>query len=289
MAGFTCVDDIIAAISANAKGQSLWWNKIAPPAASGGAFSSWYIAGFPSAGTFGTALTARTVTSASAGAWAYTNPAGGEQMHLLHLVAGGGWSTTQGIWMLIDRLLEAPFDGTVTSGTFNSGTPIAIPARDMNGTANGDGVMMFLENAANTTTTARNLTVTYTNQGGTGGHSTGAQAMGALGQHRIFGLESTVNGFFLPLASGDTGVRKIESYTLSGSMTSTQLNIVLCRPIAIISNMIAYTMGEDDLVLATPSIPRIYDSSALQWLFIETSSWQTSFASPFAHLFMASK
>lgn len=266
MAGFTTYDSIINALSVNGKGQRPFYQKNSVTAAAGTFASLWNIAGIPAAGTFGTAKTARTRDNTSTGAIPFTNAAGGNTMHLLS--AGIGSTVAAGVFVLVDRLIEGPFDGTVTgANNYNAGTPITIPSRDINGAALGDGCMMFVENVANTNTTTPNLTVTYTNQAGTAAQSTGALALTAVGQHRF-----PTSTLFLPLATGDTGVRKLESYTLSATATSAQLNIVICRPLLFVPCMTAGGYTERDTVLQMANLPRLYDGSCLQWILLAAAT-----------------
>lgn len=170
--------------------------------------------------------------------------------------------------MLYDRVAEYPINGTVTSGTF--GTQPAL-TRDANGSSPGAGVFMFVENVGATANTVQNLTVTYTNSGGTGSRSTGAQALvvGAISTNRII---NPTNQWWFPLQAGDVGVRSLQSYTLGASAVSTTINIVLARPINYLPIMVSGAAIERDCVLQLPSVDRIYDNSALSFAFIAAAT-----------------
>lgn len=263
---FTSYDQIINALSVNRKGQYPIYDKLS--AAFGTTVgdllwaSLWNAQGTPSSGQFGTALTARQVDNTFVGAIPFTNPASGATMHLLNV---GVMSTTNvGMLLLVDRLLEAPFDGTATAGVFNSGVPLVIPSRDINGSASGEGLFMFVENVDGTTSsTAPKIKVIYTNSLGATGHTTGDQGcFPSCNQHRIL----TSGGIWLPLQTGDTGVQAISGYALTASLTSTRLNIVICRPIAYIPCNIANAYFDRDTVLQIPNLPRLYNGTALQFL-----------------------
>src|SRR6266511_2751001 len=132
--GFTTYDSIISALSGGF-GRHPSYQKISITTVANAYFSLWNIAGIPAAGAFGTALTARVIDNTFAAAMPFTDPTGGRTAHLLG--AGIRSTVAAGVLVLVDRLLEAPFDGTATSGTFNSGSPLAIPSRDANGAALG--------------------------------------------------------------------------------------------------------------------------------------------------------
>jgi hypothetical protein len=107
------------------------------------------------------------------------------------------------------------------------------------------------------------VTVTYTNQDGTTGRSTGSFAPG---------LAPTLGRCFqLPLAAGDTGVQKIESVVSTVASVGT-FNINVLRPLWSNRITIANGMGIDD-VLKTDAI-QIFDTSAL-YLMVQADSTST--------------
>jgi hypothetical protein len=80
-------------------------------------------------------------------------------------------------------------------------------------------------------------------------------------------------GPFLPLATGDTGVRSIQTWqqTVAGGTASTFNNVVLCKPIITIPITTQFVLGERDLLNQFPSLPMIQESAAtsgacLAWL-----------------------
>ncbi len=255
MAGFTSYDQIINAITVNGKGERITFQKNSITTVAGGKHCFSYAAGIPAAQTFGTALTATAVTAATNGAMPFTNATSPATKHML--TCGLATTAAAGTFMIYDLLARYPFNGTTTSGTFTS---VTLPARDINGTTNGAGVMAMVVNANSTTTAAVNLTLTYTNSGGTTARSTGATAMVASIQHRVV---HDTSGFFMPLAAGDVGIRTIQSYTLSATATSTQLEVQLVRPLAFLPVLLAGSYTERSLVTETPALPIMYDGTAI--------------------------
>lgn len=256
MAGFASYNDIINALSVNGQGQERFWSKPGITTVAAGIYDyAMQTTGIPGPGyVVGTALTGRAILSTTAGMPAFANPTGPAQEHLL--LVGAGSTVSLGVLMLYDRLIEYPFNGTVTSGTFTQ--PGTFPPRDAAGTVNGAGVLMFVENTNATASTTPTLNITYTNQAGTTGRTTGAIALIGAAQHRL-----AQNQLWWPLAAGDSGVRSVQSYALSATATSTLLNIVLCRPLAFIPVPSGNTWVERDLVLQVASMPRLFDNTAL--------------------------
>ena len=261
MAGFASYDQIITSLTTNAKGEVGTLNKTSITTVAGGKYALSYVTGNPTAFTFGTALTATTVTQATTGAiLPFTNATAPATKHLLS--AGAGSTVAVGTILVYDLLARYPLNGTVTSGSF---TTVTLPARDNTGATSGVGIQAMVINANATATTAVNLTLTYTNSAGTAARSTGAQAIIASAQHRVV---HDTQGFFMPLQAGDVGIRQVDSYTLSATATSTQLEIQLIRPLAYIPVLVAGGYTERDLVLNTPKLPRLYDGTALQFALI---------------------
>jgi hypothetical protein len=263
MPGFSSYDQIITALTGG-KSQWLTYNKSSITTVANAVYSLWGAGGQPAAGVFGTALTGRTIDKTTTGAISYNNPTSPATMHAISM--GGGSTVALGSLLLYDRLAEYPINGSVTSGTFS--TQPALPARDANGATNGEGVLMFAENdITGATSAAVNLTVTYTNSGGTASRSTGAQAIVAGAVGRV--LRDQI---WVPLQSGDTGVRTIQSYTLSATATSTKISIVLARPLCWLPIMTANAFVERDLVLQMANLPRIYDGTAFGLLLMTNTT-----------------
>lgn len=260
MPGFTTYDSIVNALSVNGKGQYLQYQKNSFTTVAGQIYDYWLAGGNPTNGAFGTALTGTIPTSATTGALSFSNAAGSAYMHLLS--CSGVSTVAVGTLLLYDRVAEYPFNGTVTSGTF--GTQPAL-TRDAAGGSAGAGVLMFVENVGATANTAQTLNVTYTNSAGTASQTTGAQTLtvGAISTNRVV---NPTNQWWFPLASGDKGVRSIQSYVLGASATSTTMNIVLARPLLILPVLGANAAIERDTILQIASLPRIYDNTAFSFL-----------------------
>lgn len=119
----------------------------------------------------------------------------------------------------------------VTTTTAQAITTPTLPARDDNGTTNGEGCMIGLIWTAASTNAAgiTNSTVTYTNSAGTGSRT--ATLLGVAGdQIPPTPVIGTVVWF--QLAAGDTGVKSIESITLGTSLVTGSVSLIIARPLA---------------------------------------------------------
>jgi len=128
----------------------------------------------------------------------------------------------------------------------------------------------------------------YTNTAGTTGRSfAGSPVMNAAADAyaaRILhsGNASGRYGAFLPRASGDLGIARINSFTWSGGTAYTGTGIVaLCiaRPLLDIALPVSGMWSERDLVNQLPSLPQVKDGACLVWLLFGTGA--TTNLSPF--------
>lgn len=183
-----------------------------------------------------------------------------------HLARFSGVSSAQGgILMLCDRLWHnnALSVTTTTAQTVNSA---AWPARDKNASTNGVGVYIGLEISAATGAGAATPTISYTND---------ANASGKTGSMQVTYAASSITGTFYPftLAAGDTGVRSIQSVTLSVSMTSGSISLVAYRPLAQIELPAAGIPNAVDAL--TSGMPRLYDNTVPFLLYIPQTTSTT--------------
>lgn len=144
---------------------------------------------------------------------------------------------------------------TTTGQTVNSGT---LPARDANGTTNGEGCVIGLLFTAAATNAAviNNATVTYTNSAGTGSRTaTLANLVGA----QIPATPAIGTIVWFQLAAGDTGVRSIQTLTLGTSLATGSVSLLIARPLATYSSPIA-NIGAGPARPMDPGI-RIYNGT----------------------------
>lgn len=210
----TTQDGLVAAM---ASGQGILFNKTARGSLTSlGWHSTFDLTGNPGAGTLAGSSTAAGVvpTDATAG----TPPINAFSGANTGYISGIDFGNTVACRLrLCDMLFKAgayAFNANVTLASQPS-YAARVPGTDYKGTE------IWLE-AVTGFTGNLTITVTYTNQDGTTGRSTGAVALGFAPV-----LSRMVQ---LPLAAGDTGVQKIESVVASVSTVGT-FNILVLRPL----------------------------------------------------------
>lgn len=82
-------------------------------------------------------------------------------------------------------------------------------------------------------------------------------------------------GPFLPLASGSTGISRVNSFTWSAGTAYTGAGVValaIVKPLADISVPVSGMWSERDLVNQLPSLPKIDDGACLGWMLFGTGA-----------------
>lgn len=233
---------------------------VTPTLVAGKPQSLWGLGGNPGAGSFDTTLNGVTLSSTSAmvnGQLYHTNPGSGNA-YLAGLTA---MATQAGMLLLCDRLWH---NGgfTITSTGSQSITSPTWPARDIAGSTNGDGVYLGLEVSAACGAAAPTITVGYTNQAGTGSRTA---------TNSFATANSPAAGSFFPIGqqAGDTGVRSVQSLTLSVSWVSGTINLVAYRVLAAIPLL---ALIPNDLDPITSRFPRLYDGVVPFLIFVPNTT-----------------
>ena len=147
----------------------------------------------------------------------------------------------------------------VTTTTAQNITMPTLPARDMNGSTNGEGwnAALYALTALGNAAAVANTTISYTDQDGNAG-ATGTFS-GVVGWQAP---ATPVIGTWMPfqLAAGDRGIRSIQSITLGTTYTSGTMSLVLYRVLATIP--ISQANVSSTINFAGPGI-RIYPNSCI--------------------------
>jgi len=176
-----------------------------------------------------------------------------------------------------------PITGADVTGTGSrtvTMTPISNTGANVDRYAFGQGLRMFFSTEVAPTAGGPNLTsLTYTNSAGTTGRTLGVTvgfaATPVTGQVPHSGNAATRYGPFLPLAVGDTGIRDIEAFTLSGGTAYTgagQLVLHLVKPLWQIPIPANGILTERDFVNQLPSLPRIRDGANIRYMLFQTGA-----------------
>jgi hypothetical protein len=225
--------------------------------------SLWGIAGNPSAGTFDNTLNGVTLSTQQNGQIDFDNPSSGNT-YLARLQAA---ATQPGVLMLCDRLWH---NGgyTITSTSAQASTTPTWPARDAFGATNGDGVLLGLEVSTTTGSGTPTITVAYTDSTGAAGTATNTTNT----------VASSPLGSFYPigLAAGDTGVRSVQSLTLSATWTSgsNAIHLVAYRPLVSLELTGAFVPNAVDAI--TAGFPRIHNGSVPFLIFMPNTTTSTN-------------
>lgn len=162
--------------------------------------------------------------SSDAGCITFPDPASGS-MYLTGLTANAG---VTGQLSLID-LMWCNSGISVTTTTNQAITPASLPARDLNGSTNGEGVQMGLLVTTATTNAGAvtNCTATYTDSDGNASNTATMASFPA----------TCAIGSLIPfqLAAGDRGVRSCQGVTLGTSLVTGAVSLVLYRELAKVS------------------------------------------------------
>lgn len=159
-------------------------------------------------------------------------------------------STTIGTTFVYDRVWSCSgFSGTVTTAQAVTNFP-TLTRPD----ANGLGLEIWIECYTATGATSANITVQYTNQDGVAGRNTVSVAhITSMPANRMYQV---------PLQAGDTGVRSIQSVTLSGTTgTAGNFGVTLMRRETVVPTIVANAAMVMDF--ASIGMPKIDNGSAI--------------------------
>ena len=289
--GFTSQDDLVNQITTNGKYGRIDYNKTTAVAGVAGTWTDLGTAtgSIPASTYAGTSLTfVATDDTWSEGAVFHGGNVATATKHFLNAAAsvfaaaGAPW-----VIMCVDQVGYIPITGTDVTGTglrTVTMTPISNTGATVDRYANGVGLRAYFSTEVAPTAGGPNLTTfTYTNQAGTTGRTIGVTvgfaATPVTGQVPHSGNAATRYAPFLPLAVGDTGIRDIESFTLSGGTAYTgtgQLVLHLVYPLWQIPIPANGILTERDFVNQLPSLPRIRDGACLKFLLFQTGATTTT-------------
>lgn len=269
---FTSIDDLVSSITSG-KFHRIDWNKITGAAAY--TAGRWYdmsaLGGTPIANAYaGTALAWKTCDESTGnGTQIFGMRHGGDvstdTKHVLNGSAITGVATgVPAQLMLVD--MQGYYPG-ISMSTNSIQTLTGTPTLRY---TNGEGVRAYLVVTSTTGGTAHNVNISYTNTGSSSGKTmpvTVSCTASAIVPHITHsGTAANNYGPFLPLASGDTGVKSVESLTLSASSTAGTAALVLAKPLLTIPLTTVSVASERDFLNQIPSLPQVKDGACLTWL-----------------------
>jgi hypothetical protein len=116
------------------------------------------------------------------------------------------------------------------------------------------------------------FTVSYTNQDGVAGRTTGTVVMttqfvnGTILHSLQSGATAENNGPFLPLQKGDSGVQSVQSVTIGGTGDVGLFSLVLVKPLATFSLVGTDAPTEIDYLTDMAALPVIEDDAYLNFI-----------------------
>lgn len=264
MAALTDLSDLINRMTGGSSGapENIWFYKVpridgvaAAATVAGRTISLWRYDGTYGNGAVPTSAVA--TSKATQGAMPFTNAAAGKEKFLIQ---AGTVSLNAGTLIAYDRLLHVGgFSGTVTTDQTVQGSP-ASPAITRNTSGAGNFVMYEVYTQIGATGTT--LTMTYTNQDGTGSRTSTVNFGGT-------GFNSQGRAMIIPLANGDTGVRAVEKVKLTATTgTAGNYGITIGKPIAYMSCGAPGVAGWRDFTTGLPTVPKIDDDSCISFLWV---------------------
>ena len=148
---------------------------------------------------------------------------------------------------------------SVTTTTAQAIVTPTLPARDINGTSNGEGCMIGLLFTAAATNAAviSNSTVTYTNSGGVGSRTA---TLSAIVGSQIPATPVIGTVVWFNLAAGDKGVKSIEAITLNTSLATGSVSLFIARDLAMIGPPVV--IASSTRTLSSPGV-RLYNGTCM--------------------------
>ena len=174
--------------------------------------------------------------------------------------------------LLFDVLWVNSGLSVTSTSTAQAITTPTLPARDVNGTTNGEGCMIGILFSAASTLAAVNAlsTVSYTNSKGVSGRTATMTAVqgSQLPATPVIGTIAWYN-----LAAGDTGVKSIQSFNIGATswLTGT-IHLFIARDIATMGTTIVNVAAQK--VLGSPGI-RLYNGSCILHCYVASATAAT--------------
>ncbi len=164
--------------------------------------------------------------------------------------------------VLCDYLLYYPFVDMDSTDTQEFDNTVTLPRY-----SDGSGVQAFLV-AQGSYTGGAQFSINYTNSEGVAGRVSPTITSNTLGLTANListGPNPNTSGWNIPLQSGDTGIRSVQSITFASSNGGISA-LVLCKPLATMTLRENTAAVERDFFIDFPSMPRIQDGAYLNFL-----------------------
>lgn len=260
--GFASLSDIITEASAG-KARHFYWTKTGSTGVVGVTNSLWRNGPQPAAGAAPAAAPGGTAqTDATTGAYAFTNPTGGDTQHF---VKGEVLADRTGTLLLYDLIFGVA--KTINSTATEAVT--GVPTRYQNTTAgNPDSIagnFGFVQVGGTAlAATAHNWTVcTYLDQANAASTLPSLTGNSAAIVDR---LDHPVQQWFAPLESGDTGIKAWTQMQCSALVATGVIWFMIGHPIAMMPHPILNVMCLTDGIMTAFNLVQVFDDACLALL-----------------------
>ena len=180
------------------------------------------------------------------------------------LPTSGATLTAQAVgpYQLVDVLWYST-GHVVTTTTVQVADAGVLPARDVNGTSNGEGVTLAIYSTAANTNAAviNNSTANYESSDGVGNRNATLFNLAGF----MFPATPVIGTFTrFNLAAGDRGIKTLGNITLGTSLVTGSITAVLYRPLA----SVGISAANVPVVFVPPTSVRLYNGTCLAWIFV---------------------
>jgi hypothetical protein len=226
----------------------------------GAFYGYWKDTGVPGAWAPGTPGLAGRATdgnsAADAGCIAFPDAGGGLARYLTGFDVATSSAHAYSIWDVL--WVNSGLVVTTTTGqTINS---VTLPARDDNGSTNGQGCLigLYATAALGNAAAVSNSTITYTNSDGVGSRTA---TLTAITGSQIPATPVIGTVVWFNLAAGDKGVQSIQTVTLNTTLTSGSASIFIARRLASVPGTVANVLFQNRINY--PTGVRMYDDACI--------------------------
>lgn len=261
MANITSQDDIVQAAMAG-KIQRVFWQKTATASGAYFVITTWPADGTPTSGSYGSAGNAngRVCTQATSGALQFVTASAGKNLYLacaaFNSITSQNSSCT---FLMFDRISDCLLPHSASSGSING---LDATSRLGSTSGAGDGAQIFIESQTSLSPSLNTFQLEYTNQNGISGRLTPIFPQG--GGIRAINQVLT-SQLYVPLQTGDTGVRSIQGINRITGTTTGQIAICLVKPLVEAIVSVAGNLSWRDFINDIKILPQISNDACLMF------------------------
>jgi hypothetical protein len=263
LGGFTSLGDLITEMSGGKK-QTFNVAKAGVTGVANVANSLWDVGVAPASGTTAAGGTEVVPTNTTTGGLLQANATGGDTLHFVGATISG--TVAANFLLMYDRFYSYGHNIATQSPT-GLGAGGNAPTRYQDATSKSCFLTAFVNSAGALGGTPGTWNPSVVDQDGNTAANAGAQTLTAASIARRFPFAASVgNGWFFPLAAGDTGVRRLDAITQSVATGTGVLDVVLAKPIVWIPILLANVATMIDGINSSMNLERIVDNACLAFM-----------------------